>query len=285
MSVGAGRRSIASIAVDEIRQIRYVTPTIFFVVALLLGGYLEGDTKNNALFGIWKTLSSPDIATTKSTETVHSQETTQSKDGIPSKGSVQTKDAKESRDASPSNGPVIGGVLTLLAGTAVIVAGGTVINAVGRALLALIAGGAYVVFWPWNRGADRLIIRWEVCQRLSYFERIRRDLAPTMRPEEHLFVFEKYRYFADITFDHENLYKDALGLQQWLARRWSGFLVRFNSAVALLLALIVGWCLLGIHRQDWRCGIALIAAILFLNAGVAWHQTQKMHEFQSYRCG
>ena len=65
---------------------------------------------------------------------------------------------------------------------------------------------------------------------------------------------------AVVTFDHEMLSRP---VHDWLRRRWSGFLISTHSAVALLLALILGWRLPMRVTSEWvltSCALVLLFA-------------------------
>jgi MFS family permease len=86
--------------------------------------------------------------------------------------------------------------------------------------------------------------------------------------------------YTAATYDHEVLPR---GIHEWLGRRWNAFNVSVSSATALVLAPIVG-ALLSIPLKPawWITSIVLV--VLFLaTATLAWRDTMKMIEFQSYR--
>jgi len=229
--------------VDELRQLRYLSPATLFVLALVIGARIDGD---NAITDLWKAT----LQTSTQAGTV---------------------------------GPTTTALVALLAGgTAVVLSAGILIGAVARCLLVGIAWVAGLVLcWRDRTTGLKRILFWEVFQQQAYFERIWPLCAPSHGlPEPN----PKYYYYSVVTFDHENLFKHAPGLHSWLVRRWTWFNVTFNAAVALLLQLIIGWLWLRIEpTRSWLWALLALMTILLLNAGAAWHQTQRMHEFQSFR--
>lgn len=267
---------------DEIRQIRYLIPPIFFVVSLLLGARLDYD-QDNALLDLLKDISG--------TAVISPQNLPVPQLSPPSSSALQPSPTVSS--VTPLNAAdALKVLVALLAGTAVVIAGGVAIGSLSRLLLVVITFLAKIVFSIKDcimstAPANKLVVYWEVCQRSSYFDRIWSKCAPYNLPNQRNGLpedqFCKYRYYAAVTFDHENLAKHAPDLHDWLARRWSGFLVSFNSAVALMLALFLGCWLLRIESRLWSWALASVIMIFLVSAGVAWWQTQRMHEFHSYR--
>ena len=86
--------------------------------------------------------------------------------------------------------------------------------------------------------------------------------------------------YAAVTFDHELL---APGIHSWLMRRWNAFNTACGSVVALALALCVA-PLFSLRRVlPWTCSTVVLAAVLLAFAIIAWRETMKMVEFQSFR--
>ena len=98
--------------------------------------------------------------------------------------------------------------------------------------------------------------------------------------------------YATATFDHELLPE---GVHKWLARRWNSFNVAFNSALAVLISLLVvpvralyTWSLdpfrLWNHGLSWWAGTnAFLLCLLLCAARISWRETMGMVEFQSRR--
>jgi hypothetical protein len=98
--------------------------------------------------------------------------------------------------------------------------------------------------------------------------------------------------YATATFDHELLSE---GIHKWLSRRWNSFNVAFNSALALLISLLIVpirilylWSFEPIHgwgcRQWWWAGTNVFSIFLLSTAAVtSWKETMGMIEFQSRR--
>lgn len=103
-------------------------------------------------------------------------------------------------------------------------------------------------------------------------------LGTTQIVAESKYQWRRQAFYGGVSFDHAIFPR---GIHLWLMRRWSAFNISYNSAVAIVLSLIVVRYY-GIPTQaDWVLIAAMVIAALALNAVFAWRETMSMIQFQA----
>ena len=179
------------------------------------------------------------------------------------------------KSAVQQNNSALTGIVGLLAaGSAFVLAGGVVIGGFTNLLLRITS-------WLLHRViGENYCTRWETFLPKEFFPRVWSKLAPSRELPN---AAAKYFFYAAVTFDHENLFKDAGGLHEWLIRRWNAFNVNMNSAVALLFASALAFPLGITDSILWFVGVTVVFVVLLINATFAWYETMRMLEFHSHR--
>jgi len=91
---------------------------------------------------------------------------------------------------------------------------------------------------------------------------------------------KKWELYGVATFDHELLDK---GVNEWIARRWTIFNLSAHSCAAIIIAHFLAPSLKIISNEDWVLSSIFIIVILIISAIIAYKNTMKMLDFQSYR--
>jgi hypothetical protein len=100
--------------------------------------------------------------------------------------------------------------------------------------------------------------------------------------DKNAFVNEYMSYIVD-SFDHDIISTQSPKMHEWLQRRWQIFRLSANSATAILMSLVF-LLMFQIHFNIFFLVVSMIlVACLLWNSRVAWRQTMKMIEFQSFR--
>ncbi len=90
----------------------------------------------------------------------------------------------------------------------------------------------------------------------------------------------KRKLYASVTLDFQLI---PPGVHGWITRRWSGFNIAINSAMALEISHLVGYALKIPQSSTWTL-TSIILVIILTSAGcVAYRETMTMLDFQSQR--
>jgi hypothetical protein len=158
-------------------------------------------------------------------------------------------------------------------------------------------------FWVWSRvrskGVRQIYEAWVTKDAFSSM------LLVTRSPYDHRDGERCSLLYVVATFDHELLPK---GVHEWLRRRFNAFIVAFNSALAIVISLVIigirsrySWpfdlsC--GLSEVQWRQQLAWawggkkcwwlatnlgLATLLLFAARNSWRETMHMLKFQAHR--
>lgn len=312
---------------DEIRKIRFLIPIMLFVLSLLLGAYLARDT------------GSSEARRTRPTNlgdvSVFGESVVVNIDGgscdsqFVAEGSNQFDSSSVTSNArhrlqsllrSAIKGENLTGVV--VAGGAVVLAGGIVLGSVSRLLLFLsfMIGGIEKKVWRWIVFLTTVVIvgvlgfywnaLWAVLAiafiplvPLYVRERWNKHEFPhfdfeIFLPEEFFSfagrMFEKRKeaesqdynigldYAAAVAFNYDYLYQNNRGVHDYLVRRWSGFIVSVSSYTGLWAALGCG-ILLGFENAVWTAITIVTSIPLIIEAAHSIETNIEVHFHQATR--
>jgi hypothetical protein len=139
--------------------------------------------------------------------------------------------------------------------------------------------------WGWNYETDMTMddVRtlWPLLGMTITIEQALSSMrCPTVRRVRE----SRLRAFVSVTVDHHLLFENAKGIQEWMTRSYSAYVVSLNSIFALLLSLVPISLRWGSRVPlSWWLAVVIVTGALLWGAVTARNDTMRMQRLQRMR--
>lgn len=90
-------------------------------------------------------------------------------------------------------------------------------------------------------------------------------------------ISQKENLYVIATYDHQFLPKD---IHKWIQRRWNSFYTSANSAVSLIISILIVHPLKSTPGIYWTIILGILICVLIYHSYKSWRETMDMIEFQ-----